>query len=204
MNGRLGTPRGIQTASAKCRVALIYIIYKYAVYGTEDTIPGMTRKLQFGSVANQVNDSVGHLALLVPGPFVLEVEDFSIKAQRSPQIARSDYGHNLHKHLRLLSANARQTSSRLSRSFPNQPANDMALPHPQSYEDQCRKKDIPNGGRVIGSVLRRIIYIADDWNAADDVNPAKDRTFGSLSHRDSSIQRLCRVHDSSCLRPHRN
>jgi hypothetical protein len=58
----------------------------------------------------------------------------------------------------------------------------MALPHPQSRKDKYGKKDKPNGGGVVWDLLKRTVNIAEYWNAKDDVNPAKNRTFGGLAH----------------------
>ena len=58
----------------------------------------------------------------------------------------------------------------------------MALPHPQSRKDHYRKEDIPSCGGVVGKSFKRTIDIAEYRNAKDDVNPAKNRTFGGIFH----------------------
>src|SRR4029077_11197134 len=61
-------------------------------------------------------------------------------------------------------------------------SNDVAFPHPQPRKKQNRKKDIPDSGCVVLSIRRRIIDVTNHRNATDDVNPAKNRTLGSLFH----------------------
>ena len=68
------------------------------------------------------------------------------------------------------------------RSLRNEPSQDVAFPHPQSRKDQYWKEDIPNNGSVVVSIRRRIINVTENRNATDDVNPAKNRTFGSIFH----------------------
>ena len=58
----------------------------------------------------------------------------------------------------------------------------MAFPHPKSRKDEYRKEDKPNRGGVVWNFFKRTINIAEDRNAKDDVNPAKNRTFGVLVH----------------------
>jgi hypothetical protein len=58
----------------------------------------------------------------------------------------------------------------------------MALPHPQSRKDHYRNGDIPNNGSVVWKFFKRTINIAGYRNAKDDVNPAKNRTFGGIIH----------------------
>jgi hypothetical protein len=58
----------------------------------------------------------------------------------------------------------------------------MAFPHPKSRKDNYRKEDIPNSGGVIWNFFKRTINITDYRNAKDDVNPAKNRTFGGIIH----------------------
>jgi hypothetical protein len=58
----------------------------------------------------------------------------------------------------------------------------MSFPHPKSREEEYRKEDKSNSGSVLWNLLKRTIDIADDRNAEDDVNPAKNRTFDALVH----------------------
>ena len=58
----------------------------------------------------------------------------------------------------------------------------MAFPHPKSRKDHYRNGDVPNNGGVIWKFFKRTVNITDYWNAKDDVNPAKNRTFGGFSH----------------------
>ena len=58
----------------------------------------------------------------------------------------------------------------------------MALPHPQSRQDNYRKGDKPNNRGVVRKLFERTINVTDYWNAEDEVNPAKNRTFGGISH----------------------
>ena len=67
-------------------------------------------------------------------------------------------------------------------SLRNKSSNDVAFPHPKSRKQQHRKKDIPDTGRVVVSIRRRIINVAEYRNATDDVNPAKNRSFGRFFH----------------------
>jgi hypothetical protein len=58
----------------------------------------------------------------------------------------------------------------------------MAFPHPKSRKDNCRKEDKPNSGGVIRNFFERTINVTDYRNPKDDVNPAKNRTFGGIIH----------------------
>ena len=58
----------------------------------------------------------------------------------------------------------------------------MAFPHPQSGKDNYRDRDEPNDGRVVRKFFKRTVNISDYRNGKDDVNPAKDRTFGGFIH----------------------
>ena len=58
----------------------------------------------------------------------------------------------------------------------------MAFPHPKPREEHDRKEDKSRCGGVIGNDFKRTIDVTDYWNAADDVNPAKDRPFGAIVH----------------------
>jgi hypothetical protein len=68
----------------------------------------------------------------------------------------------------------------LRRPFRNKPSNDMAFPHPKSRKQHYRKEDKPNTGGVLFNF--RTIDVTEYRNAADDVNPANDRTFGGIFH----------------------
>jgi hypothetical protein len=58
----------------------------------------------------------------------------------------------------------------------------MAFPHPQSRKDHYRKEDKPGYGGIVGKFFKRTINITEYRNAEDDVNPAKNPTFGALVH----------------------
>src|ERR1700704_3266812 len=58
----------------------------------------------------------------------------------------------------------------------------MAFPHPKSRKDKYRKEDKPNSGGAIWNFFKRTINITEYRNAKDDVNPAKNRTFGGIFH----------------------
>jgi hypothetical protein len=58
----------------------------------------------------------------------------------------------------------------------------MAFPHPKPRKEQYRKKDVPNTGGVVVRIRRRIINETEYRNATDDVNPAKNPTFGGFFH----------------------
>jgi hypothetical protein len=79
VNWRLRAPRRIQTPGAKSRVTLIDVVHKHTVDRAEDAVPCMTRKLQFSPIANQVYDSIGHLALFISRPLALEIEHVSVE-----------------------------------------------------------------------------------------------------------------------------
>ena len=70
----------------------------------------------------------------------------------------------------------------------------MAFPHPKSRKEHYRNDDKPNTGGVFWNFFKRTINIPKYRNAEDDVNPAKNRTFGGLFH-DSFVLHLsrCRV-----------
>src|SRR5258705_1629411 len=70
----------------------------------------------------------------------------------------------------------------LGRSFRNKSSKDMAFPHPKSRKDHYRKEDKPNSGGVVWNFFKRTINVTDYRNANDDVNPAKNRTFGGIIH----------------------
>ena len=56
----------------------------------------------------------------------------------------------------------------------------MAFPHPQSRKDHYRKEDKPSCGGIVWKSFKRTIDITKYRNAKDDVNPAKNRTFGGI------------------------
>jgi hypothetical protein len=58
----------------------------------------------------------------------------------------------------------------------------MAFPHPQSRKDHYRKEDEPSCGGVVGKSFKRTIDVTEYRNAKDDVDPAKNRTFGGIFH----------------------
>jgi hypothetical protein len=58
----------------------------------------------------------------------------------------------------------------------------MAFPHPKSRKEHYRNDDKPNTGGVLWNFFQRTINIPEYRNAKDDVNPAKNRTFGGLFH----------------------
>jgi len=78
---RVRTERGVETPTAKCRVMLVDIIDKHAVDRAENSISRMTRKLQFGALANEVDDSVGNLLVFIPRPSTLEVQHYCVEVQ---------------------------------------------------------------------------------------------------------------------------
>lgn len=59
----------------------------------------------------------------------------------------------------------------------------MALPHPESGQDDCGNGDKANDGRVIWNLVKRTIDVTDYGNGEDDVDPAKNRTSsGATDH----------------------
>src|SRR5947208_5824878 len=84
--------------------------------------------------------------------------------------------------LRLVMPTAVRCSVLLGRSFRNKTSKDVAFPHPQSRKDHYRKEDKPSCGGVVWKFFKRTINITEYRNAKDDVNPAKNRTFGILVH----------------------
>ena len=70
----------------------------------------------------------------------------------------------------------------LDRSFRKESPNSIAFPHPQSRKHKYGKEDKPSRGGVLGNVLEWTINITGDRNGKDDVNPAKNNTFGALLH----------------------
>ena len=71
---------------------------------------------------------------------------------------------------------------RVSRSFRNKSSKDMAFPHPKSRKDNYRNGDKPNNGGVIWNFFKRTINITEYRNAKEDVDRAKNRTFGGIFH----------------------
>src|SRR6266849_3717698 len=53
---------------------------------------------------------------------------------------------------------------------------------PKSRKEHYRNDDKPNTGGVLWNFFKRTITITEYRNAKDDVNPAKNRTFGGISH----------------------
>src|SRR6202171_3453979 len=58
----------------------------------------------------------------------------------------------------------------------------MAFPHPKSRQDKYRNEDKPSSGGVVWNLFKRTINITEYRNGKDDVNPAKNRTFGGFFH----------------------
>jgi hypothetical protein len=59
---------------------------------------------------------------------------------------------------------------------------DEALPHPKSREKHYRDDDKPNSANVLWNFFKWTIDMAEYRNAKDNVNLAKNRTFGSSFH----------------------
>src|SRR5690348_671877 len=68
------------------------------------------------------------------------------------------------------------------RSFRKEPSNDMAFPHPQTGKDHDRNEDKPGRTGVLREIFERTINIADNRNAQNDVNPAKNPTWDAWAH----------------------
>ena len=45
---------------------------------------------------------------------------------------------------------------------------------------------------VLGNFVKRTINVPDDWNAEDNVNPAKNRTLGGATDHGVPPLRICR------------
>ena len=58
----------------------------------------------------------------------------------------------------------------------------MPFPHPQSGEDHYRDDDKASKRSVVRDLVKRTIDVAEYWDAKDDVNPAKNRSFGIGAH----------------------
>src|SRR6267154_6631437 len=72
--------------------------------------------------------------------------------------------------------------TQLGRPLRNKSSNDMAFPHPKSRKEHYWHEDKPSSGRVVWNLFERTINIAEYRNAEDDVDRAKDPTFGALVH----------------------
>jgi hypothetical protein len=59
----------------------------------------------------------------------------------------------------------------------------MALPHPQTRKNKYGKEEKPNSGCVVGDVFKWTVNITKYWNAEHNMNPAKNRTFGGITHQ---------------------
>ena len=70
----------------------------------------------------------------------------------------------------------------LGRPFRNKSPKEMAFPHPKSGNDHDRNEDLPNNRRVLRDFCERTIDIAENRNAKDDVNPAKNHSYDALAH----------------------
>src|SRR5690242_10345452 len=68
------------------------------------------------------------------------------------------------------------------RSFRKESTNGMAFPHPQSRKDHDRNEDKPGGASVLWEIFKRTINIAENWNAQNDMNPAKNPTWDAWAH----------------------
>jgi hypothetical protein len=71
----------------------------------------------------------------------------------------------------------------------NQPANKMALPHPQSRKDKQRNEDKPGCRSILWEFVEGAINVTNDGNGKDEVNQAKNRT---LSHIETFQSAVCR------------
>ena len=58
----------------------------------------------------------------------------------------------------------------------------MAFPHQKSRQKNDRKEDKPKNRGVLLNLLSRTINVTEYRKAKADVNPAKHRTFGGISH----------------------
>ena len=65
-------------------------------------------------------------------------------------------------------------------------ANNMAFPHPQARNDNSRHEVISSHMRVLRNLVKRAVNIADDRNAEDKVNRAKNPTDDALAHNYSN------------------
>jgi hypothetical protein len=58
----------------------------------------------------------------------------------------------------------------------------MAFPHPQSGKDHDREKDKPSRRSITRKFVERTVNVAEYWNGKDEVNPAKNHSFGGVTH----------------------
>src|SRR6185369_15323065 len=75
--------------------------------------------------------------------------------------------------------------------FRNKPSQGMTLPHPESGKDKYGNRDIPHHGSIVWKFFKRTVNITGYRNGKDDMNPAKNRTFGGILH-DWSFKSICR------------
>lgn len=61
MDGRLGTPCGIQATRTERGVALINVVHVDAAHRPEDPVPGVARKLNVRALHGESDDAVGKL-----------------------------------------------------------------------------------------------------------------------------------------------
>jgi len=76
----------------------------------------------------------------------------------------------------------------------------MALPHPKSGKDNYREGHVSNDRGVIWKFFKRTINITNYRNAKDNVDRAKNQTFGGISHDWVINQQSCRLTKSSSVR----
>ena len=67
----------------------------------------------------------------------------------------------------------------------------MAFPHPQSGNDHDGNENKPGLEGVVWNFVEGAIDISKDRNAEDEVNPAKNRSYGALAHEVDSL--VCRT-----------
>jgi hypothetical protein len=85
------------------------------------------------------------------------------------------------------------------RPFRKKSSNDMAFPHPQSRNNHDRKENTSSCGCVVWKFFKRTINITEYRNGHDDVNPAKNRTYGGIFHASFPLHLSAiapRFHDS--------
>src|SRR5258706_13906923 len=73
-------------------------------------------------------------------------------------------------------------SSFIGQPLRNKSSKDMAFPHPKSRKDKYRHENKPSSGGVVWNLFKRTINITEYRNGKDDVDPAKNRTFGGCLH----------------------
>src|SRR5579859_1792180 len=64
----------------------------------------------------------------------------------------------------------------------NESSNDMAFPHPKPRKGEYRYENKTSSWSVVWNLVKRTINITEYRNGKDDVNPAKNRTFGGFFH----------------------